>query len=132
MSEYDIFPAEKIEDNIRVIGVHRTLTRFQPPEREFVEPNSSDAFIHWLFRYRCAECKKSGQEVNEIIPRSRSKFAILDWRNRVLLCSECHRNYHHDGVTNDKMVRMQKIRTDFLKSFGREEYLVERTVIQES
>lgn len=121
MSEYDIFPAEA-GIFIREIGSHRTLTKFQPPEREFVSPDASDAFIHWLFRYRCIMCKKAGTEINEIVPRSRSKESILDWRNRVLLCRDCHHEFHADGVSNDKIKNMQEKRVLFLKSFGREEY----------
>jgi 5-methylcytosine-specific restriction endonuclease McrA len=102
----------------------RDYPLWNPPEREFVEPNSSDSFIHWLFRYRCIDCKQPGTEVNEIIPRSRSKKAILDWRNRVLLCRTCHELYHKDGVTDAKIKRMQEIRLEFLKSFDRLEYVV--------
>ena len=123
MSEYDIFPAVSDEPVIMPIGVIRTLTRFQPPEREPVEPNASAHFIHWLFRYRCVKCKRAGQEINEIIPRSRAKNAADDWENRVLLCSDCHRWYHEDGVTDKKIEQLKELRFSFLKSFGREEYL---------
>lgn len=96
---------------------------FKPIEKEFVEPNPSDHFIHWLFRYRCMECHKAGQEINEIVPRSRSKKAIFDWRNRVLLCRPCHQKFHHNGVTNDKIKTMQELRKTYLKSVGRGQYL---------
>lgn len=122
MSEYNLFPAQEFPE-IKKIGVRRTLTKYQPPEREFVEPDSSDSFIHWLFRYRCIECKQRGTEVNEIVPRSRSKKSILDWKNRVLLCRSCHEIYHKDGVTVEKTQTMQEHRIEFLKSFGREEYV---------
>lgn len=123
MSEYDIFPAVDTSSDIQKIGVRRTLTKFQPPEREFVEPDASDSFIHWLFRYRCIECKQRGTEVNEIVPRSRSKNSILDWKNRVLLCHSCHEKYHNNGVTAEKVQIMKEHRITFLKSFGREEYV---------
>lgn len=106
---------------------HR-LTHYIPPTNlspiinEFVEPNPSDHFIHWLFRYRCAECKMPGQEINEIIPRSRSKTSILDWRNRILLCRDCHRKFHLHGVTKQKIESMQKTRYEYLISIGREAY----------
>lgn len=106
---------------------HR-LTHYIPPANlapiihEFVEPNPSDHFIHWLFRHRCAECKMAGQEINEIIPRSRSKTSILDWRNRVLLCRDCHHKFHLHGVTKQKIEDMQKARSEYLISIGREAY----------
>lgn len=116
-------------------GWHRSVdrvTHFIPPagkmqdvEREFVEPSPSDNFIHWLYRYRCASCKQPGQEINEIIPRSRSKKSILDWKNRILLCRSCHEKYHHGGVTDVKINDMQKTRRDYLIMVGREEYLAE-------
>lgn len=106
------------------------ITHYIPPEKpfpkivqEFVEPNPSDHFIHWLFRYRCMECKRPGQEINEIIPRSRSKKSILDWRNRVVLCRECHEKFHHNGVTPDKIKEMQEHRKEYLILVGREQYV---------
>jgi 5-methylcytosine-specific restriction endonuclease McrA len=108
---------------VKRVGSYRHYTMWSPPVREFVEPNASDSFIHWLFRYRCIECKQSGSEVNEIIPRSRSKKSILNWKNRVLLCRSCHELYHKDGVTKQKVERMQNLRLEFLQSFGRTEYL---------
>ena len=98
----------------------RTL---RPVEREFVEPNPSDSFIWWLYRYRCASCKSPGQEVNEIVPRSRSKKSILDWRNRILLCRTCHEKFHHGGVSDDKINTMRKTREEYLLMIGRSEYL---------
>lgn len=108
---------------VKRVGSARHYPVWNPPEREFVEPNPSDAFIAWLFRYRCVDCKQSATEINEIIPRSRSKKSISDWKNRVPLCRSCHDLYHKDGVTDDKIKRMQTIRLDCLKSFGRLEYL---------
>lgn len=125
MSQFDLF-VDKDDTAIRPIYSHRTLTNYQPPEREFVEPNASDAFISWLFRYRCIVCKRPATEINEIIPRSRSKKSILDWKNRVTLCNDHHtgdNGFHHDGVTEEKIEAMQRLRVDFLKAFGREEYL---------
>jgi len=97
-------------------------TKFQEVEREFVEPSASDSFIWWLYKYRCAKCKKPGQEVNEIEPRSRSKKNILDWRNRILLCRECHQEFHLHGVTLEKVDHMKSIRVEYLMMIGREEY----------
>lgn len=123
MTEFDLFVNDRTETrNIKKIGNHRTLTKYEPPEREFVEPDTTTAFIHWLFRYRCIICKKPGSEINEIIPRSRSKKSIGDWRNRVLLCGDHHREFHKDGVTNAKIEKMQEVRLEFLKSFDRAEY----------
>jgi 5-methylcytosine-specific restriction endonuclease McrA len=115
------------------MGMSRTssnrVTHYIPPvnwkpfEREFVEPSPSDSFIWWLYRYRCAKCKMPGQEVNEIIPRSRSKKSISDWKNRILLCRNCHQEYHMNGVTDDKINAMREIRITYLEMIGRGEYL---------
>jgi hypothetical protein len=94
-----------------------------PPEKEFIEPTSSDYFIWWLFRERCVMCHKPATEINEIKPRSRSKKNIHDWRNRVPLCHECHMEYHKHGVTSEKIAEMQAKRDDFLNNFGRDGYL---------
>lgn len=93
-----------------------------PAPKEFVEPNSSDYFIWWLFRNRCVSCRKPGIEINEIIPRSRSKQSILDWKNRVLMCRECHSDYHKHGVNSKTIEALQQKRHDFLMAMGREEY----------
>ena len=109
----------------------RTLSRinhyvpprdFKPYEPEFVEPRPDDNFIWWLFRYRCMECKKPGQEINEIIPRSRDRKAIMRWRNRVVLCRECHEKFHHGGVTDEKIAAMKETRRAYLTAIGRGRY----------
>lgn len=92
-------------------------------EHEFVEPTDHPSFFYWLFRYRCMECKKPGQEINEIIPRARSKGAIMDWRNRVLLCRECHAKFHQGGVTKAKIEAMQLMRKEYLMSIDRGKYV---------
>lgn len=91
-------------------------------EKEFVEPTSSDYFIWWLFRNRCVSCRKPGTEINEVIPRSRSKNSILNWENRVLMCRECHNDYHKHGVNPKTIEALQQKRYDFLMANGREEY----------
>lgn len=97
---------------------------FNPPIlREFVEPNESDAFIWWLFKRRCVMCRQSATEINEIVPRARSKKSIHDWRNRVTLCQTCHRKYHDGGVTDAKMDDMKTKRSEFLTSVDRTEYV---------
>lgn len=106
-----------------------SFTHYVPPrnfdemEREFIEPVPDDYFIWWLFRRRCVMCSKSATEINEIVPRGRSKKSIKDWTNRVTLCHECHRDFHHKGVTKGKIKAMQTKRIEVLKSTGREEYL---------
>jgi hypothetical protein len=92
------------------------------PEKEFIEPTADSSFIFWLFRYRCIMCHKPATEINEINPRGRSKKNLFDWKNRVTLCGDCHREYHHHGVTNQKITEMQVKRNQFLLDFGREEY----------
>jgi 5-methylcytosine-specific restriction endonuclease McrA len=106
------------------------ITHYIPPvkfkelEREFVEPNPSDYFIHWLFRHRCMECKTGSYlEINEIKPRGRSKKNILDWRNRVVLCRSCHDRFHSGGVKADDIESMQRHRKEYLLMIGREKYV---------
>lgn len=93
------------------------------PPKEFVEPVADDYFIWWLFKNRCVKCKKSGTEINEIVPRSRSKKSISTWENRVLMCSDCHREYHRKGVNEKAITELTQIRKDFLLNMGREEYV---------
>jgi 5-methylcytosine-specific restriction endonuclease McrA len=105
-------------------GTYRLPKDYNPPIlTEFVEPNPSDHFIYWLFRYRCIECKQAANEINEILPRARSKNAIMDWSNRVPLCRTCHVKYHDGGVDGKKMEDMKKIRKEFLISIGRGDYV---------
>lgn len=79
--------------------------------------------IMWLFHDRCVMCKEKADEINEIIPRARTKQAILDWRNRVALCNPCHSKFHRNGVTLQKQRIMLRKRKEFLISVGRGEYV---------
>ena len=106
------------------------ITHYIPPasfkevEKEFVEPNPEPYFIFWLFRYRCMGCKSGNQlEINEVLPRSRSKKNIMDWKNRVVLCRSCHETFHSGGVTKEKVENMQEQRIGYLKMIGREQYV---------
>lgn len=96
---------------------------FLPIKHEFVEPTESDSFIWFLFRFRCMECKQPGSEINEIVPRARSKNSIHDWKNRVVLCRTCHAKFHMNGVTDEKINKMRINRVEFLSSIGRAEYI---------
>ena len=93
-----------------------------PVEKEYVHPVPEDYFIWWLFKYKCVSCHKPATEINEIVPRSRSKKSILNWKNRVTLCHGHHMEFHRNGVTDNKISEMNKKRREFLKSVGREEY----------
>lgn len=91
--------------------------------KEFVEPTPEPSFIWWLFRNLCVSCKHPADEINEIIPRSRSKESVLDWTNRVTMCKNCHNEYHKNGVNAVTIHALQQKRINFLKDMGREEYL---------
>lgn len=93
-----------------------------PSPKEFIAPVAEDYFIWWLFRNRCVSCRKPGSEINEIVPRSRSKQSILNWENRVLMCRECHNDYHKHGVNSKTIEALQQKRYEFLMAMGREEY----------
>ncbi len=91
--------------------------------REFLQglmPN--DEFIWWLFKGRCVMCGQAATEINEIVPRARTKNA-LEWHNRVTLCNSCHRQFHDGGVTDEKMIVMKIERDSFLRKIGRKEYV---------
>lgn len=112
----------------KVISYQNRIVHYIPPidwkplEQEFVEPCSNDYFIWWLFGYRCMECRRSGEEINEIRPRSRSKSNLLDWKNRVLLCRTCHSAYHENGVSSTKAKDMSDRRREYLISIGKGVY----------
>ena len=106
-----------------VIGHYVPTKNFPQMEREFVEPNAGDYFIWWLFKHKCIMCKHPATEINEIIPRARSKKSILNWRNRITLCHLCHSIYHLAGVTKKKIEIMEETRKNFLISMDRSEYI---------
>ncbi len=106
--------------------LHKLVEKYSPQfseTKEFIQPVPDDYFIWWLFKHRCIMCQQPATEINEILPRGRSKFAILDWRNRVPLCERCHLEYHHYGVTTLKQEEMKTKRNEFLMSMGREKYI---------
>lgn len=92
-----------------------------------MRPNCSDQFIFWLFNNRCTglelPCYKIATEINEIEPRSSRKDALDDYRNRVPLCREHHREYHDKGVSDDAIMRLQERRAEYLETIGRSEYI---------
>lgn len=83
----------------------------------------SREFIVWLFRGRCVICNHPGGEVNEIIPRSRSKNSVKNWKNKVLMCREHHEEYHNKGVGPKAIKDLQERRLVFLVAIGRESYV---------
>lgn len=106
----------------RVLHYIPPAVTFADLPHEYIEPSPADSFIHWLYRYRCAECRMPGCEINEIIPRARSKKSITTWQNRILLCSSCHHKFHQNGVTKEKIEMMKSLQFDYLNSCGREVY----------
>lgn len=96
---------------------------YAPIKKEITAPVPDDYFIWFLFKHKCVMCKHPATEINEIIPRSRSKKSILDWRNRVTLCRNCHMIYHLAGVTQKKIEIMKETRKEFLIAIGREIYV---------
>lgn len=88
--------------------------------RKEFDPRAS---IVWLFRGRCVICGEEGTEVNEIVPRARTRGAIQDWRNQVLMCHDHHTEYHQNGVTQAKISRLTMQRVRFLIQIGRENFV---------
>jgi len=95
----------------------------QKSHQSHLVPDSSDKFIYWLFMGRCICCWRRATEINEIILRSRSKDALKDWKNRVPMCREHHEEYHHDGVSADKVQYLIERRREFLTRTNRVEYI---------
>jgi 5-methylcytosine-specific restriction endonuclease McrA len=96
-------------------------TKFTDPTGK--EWGSEREFIMWLFNGRCVSCKRKATEVNHIIPKGRGDEHCT-WKNQVPLCSECHVPvYHHNGVTDDKIVILKKQRAAFLVALNRSEFI---------
>jgi len=86
-----------------------------------MKPNNSEEFIKWLFMERCVIDTAPFSVIHEIRPRSSGKEA-MEWKNRVTLCSDCHRQIHKKGVGEEEILALQQIRAEFLKMIGRESY----------
>jgi 5-methylcytosine-specific restriction endonuclease McrA len=86
-------------------------------------PINDAEWIWKLFKGRCIVCRKAAQDLNELIPRSRSQKSLLDWKNRVPMCRECHVKYHASGVSLQKLVALKEKRAEYLRSIGREKYI---------
>lgn len=83
------------------------------------EERADDIRIMKLFRCRCVmNLSHKAFEVNEIVPRSRTKKAITMPKNRVAICRSCHDRYHEGGVTEEKMDEMYRKAVDVLLGFG--------------
>ena len=86
-------------------------------------PNNSPQFIRWLFNNRCVgldePCYKIARDVAHIEGR-----AINDeWTNKVLLCAECHAEWHRRGVSDKDIARLKERRIEYLEAIGREQYI---------
>lgn len=77
-----------------------------------------------VFNHKCAmpNCYRAAVVCHEIIPRSRGKKALA-FENRIALCNECHDNEHHLGASRARIGMLQNIRTFYLLSIGKEEYV---------
>jgi len=87
--------------------------------KKSLEEKSDDARIMKLFRGRCVvNIAHKATEINEIIPRSRSKHAITMKANRTPMCRSCHNIYHWGGVTSEKMEKLSDMARARLEMFG--------------
>lgn len=84
--------------------------------------NSDEEFILWLFSGRCIVCFKPYQEIHEIIPRAFG-YPSMEIKNRVPLCSEHHREYHHKGISAEVIKELKERRVEVLEMIGRSEYV---------
>lgn len=90
--------------------------------KSYAELHGERDAIFWLFHDRCVMCGQKAEEVNEIIPRARSKNWNR-WRNKVTLCHLHHTEFHHNGVTEHKQEELLESRAHFLMSVGRAKYI---------
>lgn len=91
-----------------------------------MKPNNSSAFIRWLFNDRCigidGACYEKATEVHEIVPRSYGKES-MHWKNRVTLCKNHHDSCHHQGISDELILILQKRRRIVLEFFCNYEYI---------
>ncbi len=84
----------------------------------------TDLQIYTLFGWRCVQCnKRRASEINHIVPRSRDKTKINDWRNKVPMCHWCHEEYHRGGVTEEKIKYLQDKRAEVLGAMHKSQYV---------
>ena len=76
--------------------------------------------IFRIYNHRCIMCGHFASEINEIDGRARNKDNIKNRKNRVPLCPPCHREFHHNGVTPEKIKDMKERRVEFLLMLGKE------------
>ena len=91
------------------------------PDIQLVFPNWLSFYL-WLFKYHCLICGHSGSEIHHIIPRSHGEKS-MDWRNRILLCKECHNRIHNDGINKINIIKLQNKRARVLRSYNREGFI---------
>ncbi len=95
----------------------------QPTIRTGMIEPQTDLALFRLFGYRCVMCNKMATELNHIVPRSRDKSKINDWRNKVPMCHWCHSEYHDGGVTPEKIQSLQQRRAEVLCAMHKSQYV---------
>lgn len=83
---------------------------------------SDEAFIRWLFRDRCIICWAQAEVIHEIEPRSSGQDS-MNWKNRITLCDNHHKDIHHAGVGDKVIERLKNLRMMFLIMVGRNTYV---------
>lgn len=87
------------------------------------EPQT-DLSIFRLFGWRCVQCNtRMATELNHIVPRSRDKTKINDWKNKVPMCHICHTEYHAGGVTKEKIESLTQRRATVLALMHKSQYI---------
>ncbi len=90
---------------------------------DMIEPQT-DLAIFRLFGWRCVQCNvRMATELNHIVPRSRDKTKINDWRNKVPMCHWCHTEYHNGGVSQEKVELLKRRRIEVLCAMHKENYV---------
>ena len=66
---------------------------------DFGEYNFEEVAIIVLYRKKCVSCRKPGEVIHEIYPKSRNPKTWTKLENRVLLCVSCHILVHSISAT---------------------------------
>ena len=80
------------------------------------------SFCQWLFKNHCVLCGESGNQTHHIVPKSHGKESD-DWRNFLLVCTDCHEKIHRVGINKTNIVKLQGKRATVLRSYDREKYI---------
>jgi 5-methylcytosine-specific restriction endonuclease McrA len=83
--------------------------------------NKDRDVIIWLFDGKCVKCGGDFNHVHEINPISHGRGSLV-WKNRVTLCSACHRWAHDIGTKRSIPILQAKRREYLIRKFMLDEW----------